>query len=141
MAINIPELRQKFSNPGIAELDLIARYASLPEDERRGRMFDAFAETGLPGRRVEGWRWTDVEAAAARLDGTVAPVVVPALSQPHDATVFALSPTELETPEQLPDGILVHRRDVVPALAEAENIPMAALAGSLCQYKDNAFLI
>lgn len=138
MAINIPELRQKFSNPGIAELDLIARYASLPEDERRGRMFDAFAKTGLPGRRVEGWRWTDVEAAAARLDGTVAPVAVPALSQPHDATVFTLSPTGLETPEQLPDGILVHRRDVVPALAEAENIPMAALAGSLCQYKDNA---
>ena len=138
MAINIPELRQKFKNPGVPELDLIARYASLPEDERRGRMFDAFAKTGLPGRRNEGWRWSDVETAAARLDGAEAPAVTPALLQPDDATVFNLSPAGLEAPDRLPDGLLVHRLQAAPALAESENIPMAALAGSLCQYKDDA---
>jgi len=26
-----------------------------------------FAATGLPGRRIEGWRWTDVRAAASKL--------------------------------------------------------------------------
>ena len=40
MVQSVADLREKFGNPNPAELELIARYAMLPEDGRRERAFD-----------------------------------------------------------------------------------------------------
>ena len=63
MAVSVADIRGKFRNPGPAELELVARYAMLPENGQRERAFDAFAATGLPHRRMEAWKWTDFKAA------------------------------------------------------------------------------
>ena len=63
MTVSIDALKDKFRNPGPAELELIARYAMLPESGQRERAFEAFAQTGLPHRRMEAWKWTDFKAA------------------------------------------------------------------------------
>lgn len=62
MALSVSDLKDKFRNPGAAELELIARYAMLPESGQRERAFEAFASTGLPHRRMEAWKWTDFKA-------------------------------------------------------------------------------
>ena len=61
--LSVADLKDKFRNPGPAELELIARYAMLPESGQRERAFEAFAETGLPHRRMEAWKWTDFKGA------------------------------------------------------------------------------
>ena len=56
--------------------DLAANAANLPGagvawlDQRRARAMQAFAATGIPSRRVEAWKYTDLAAA---LDGTLEP--------------------------------------------------------------------
>ena len=50
-------LRDLIANPNAAELELVARYGMQPEDVRRERLFGAFAQSGLPNRRMEAWKW------------------------------------------------------------------------------------
>lgn len=50
------------------ESRLAERYANLPADDNRRAAFEAFAKSGLPHRRVEGWRWSDVRQALRGLD-------------------------------------------------------------------------
>jgi Fe-S cluster assembly protein SufD len=45
------------------ETALVERFARLPADANRRAAFEAFAKNGLPHRRIEGWRWSDVRAA------------------------------------------------------------------------------
>jgi len=68
VAVSVSDLREKFRNPGAAELELIARYAMLPESGQRERAFEAFAQTGLPHRRMEAWKWTDFKAALTAVE-------------------------------------------------------------------------
>jgi Fe-S cluster assembly protein SufD len=70
VAVSVSDLRDKFRNPGSAELELIARYAMLPENGQRERAFEAFALTGLPHRRMEAWKWTDFKAALKSVESS-----------------------------------------------------------------------
>jgi Fe-S cluster assembly protein SufD len=54
------------------ETALVERFAKLPADANRRAAFEAFVKTGLPHRRVEGWRWSDVRAALRGLKSDAA---------------------------------------------------------------------
>lgn len=130
MTLSIDALKETFRNPGAAELELIARYAMLPESSQRERAFQAFAETGLPHRRMEAWKWTDFKAAlkqveAANHSSQCAPL--PAKNSP----VIAFTPTGVSLPETLPDGIKLHPREQAQALGHAEDIPLGAMTAAL----------
>ena len=66
--MSLAELRERIPNATPGELELVAHYATLPEDARRERAFLAFAATGLPHRRMEAWKWSDFKQALKTLD-------------------------------------------------------------------------
>lgn len=130
MALSIDALKDKFKNPDAAELELIARYAMLPESGQRERAFEAFAETGLPHRRMEAWKWTDfkaalkqVEASTHHAEGTPLPTL--------DNPVIEFTPNGVTLPSVLPYGIKLHQREDAQALGDAEEVPLAAMTAAL----------
>lgn len=130
MVLSVSDLKDKFRNPGPAELELIARYAMLPESGQRERAFEAFAETGLPHRRMEAWKWTDFKAAlkvveAAGQGARCAPL--PA----QDQAVIEFSASKVNLPDALPDGITLHTRQDPQALSNAEEVPLGAMTAAL----------
>lgn len=94
------------------ETALIERFNAAPTDKARGAAFAAFEKTGLPHRRIEGWRWTDVRAAVRKIDDASAPRPDPFVKLGKE---FAFAPAS----------------GVPRALDEAEHAPLAALAVAL----------
>lgn len=130
MTLNIDALKSKFRNPGPVELELIARYAMLPESGQRDRAFSAFAETGLPHRRMEAWKWTDfkstmqaVEAAAS--ESRSSPLLASA------AATIEFTGTSVTLPDTLPFGVKLHPRADAQAFGNAEDVPLGALTAAL----------
>lgn len=130
MALSVEALKNKFRNPGPAELELIARYAMLPESGQRERAFDAFAETGLPHRRMEAWKWTDFKAALKDVSASAQDGFDEALPS-HDAPVVSFSASGVQLPDTLPKGIKLHRREGAQALGNAEEMPLGAMTAAL----------
>ncbi len=123
-------LRDLIRNPNSAELELIARYGMLPADARRERAFEAFAATGLPHRRMEEWRWTDVKAALGSIDTPQYPPADEPL--PADgALVFSFSPSGFTWPDTLPEGLRMLAKPDVQAFGGSEDMPLGALAAAL----------
>ncbi len=123
-------LKHLIRNPTIAELDLIARFAAMRPDPRRERLFEAFAQTGLPGRRVEGWRWSDFKAALTSLEAPKTPLVRDPLAR-DGVAVLRFTPAGYTPPVSLPTGLSVLAKDDVQALGGAEEAPLGALAAAL----------
>ncbi len=130
MALSIDALKDKFRNPGAVELELIARYAMLPESGQRERAFSAFAETGLPHRRMEAWKWTDFKAAIQSVEASCTPSQSAALST-GDGPVIEFTATGVKLPTNLPAGIKLHSREDAQALVNAEEVPLGAMTAAL----------
>ena len=130
MALSINALKDKFRNPGPVELELIARYAMLPESGQRERAFSAFAETGLPHRRMEAWKWTDFKAAVQAVQSPSKPSQGDTLS-PGDSPVIEFTATGVTLPTNLPSGIKLHPREDAQALGNAEDVPLGAMTAAL----------
>ena len=86
-------LRDLIPNPSAAELELVARYAMLPEDARRERAFTGFAMNGLPHRRMERWRWTDFKQALPSVEAVKSDAVIDPFSG-VEAARFVFDGTE-----------------------------------------------
>ncbi|MEL7545994.1 MAG: SufD family Fe-S cluster assembly protein [Pseudomonadota bacterium] len=130
MAATIEDLRAKLKNPNPAELELMAQYASLPEDGRRARIFEAFALSGLPHRRLESWKWSDFRAALSELRPASSSGST-ALLKADDAPLIAFRGKETLLPGGLPDGISLHQVGHSQAFGDAEEAPLGALAAAL----------
>jgi Fe-S cluster assembly protein SufD len=129
MAATVADLKAKFRDPNAAELELIARYAMLPEDGRRERAFEAFAATGLPHRRMEAWKWTDVRAALKSIEGSKSGAT--ATLNVEGAAVIRFTARGVELPDTLPDGVALHKQMAAQALGNAEEAPLAAMTAAL----------
>ncbi|MBA3068024.1 MAG: SufD family Fe-S cluster assembly protein [Hyphomonas sp.] len=123
-------LRDILRNPTVAELELVARYAGLKVDARRERLFEAFALTGLPGRRDENWRWSDFKSAVTALDAPKTPPAHDPLARGGVATL-RFSPSGFAAPSALPAGVRLVTREDVQAMGGAEDVPLGALAAAL----------
>ncbi|MDG1825850.1 MAG: SufD family Fe-S cluster assembly protein [Henriciella sp.] len=130
MAVSVSDLRDKFRNPGSAELELIARYAMLPENGQRERAFEAFALTGLPHRRMEAWKWTDFKAALKSVESSKNASQSEALPS-GDHAVIEFSARGVTLPTNLPAGIRLHPRDPAQSLGNAEDVPLGAMTAAL----------
>ncbi len=125
------ELKDLIPDGTRAELELVARYGMLADDPRRTRNFAAFAKTGLPHRRIEGWRWSDVRTARPALD----PAAGGAADDPFsslDGPVIRLAGGRVDLPDALPDGLRVFTKEDTQALGGAEDLPLGALTAALC---------
>ena len=123
-------LKDMIRNPTVAELELVARYASLKADPRRERLFEAFAQTGLPHRRNEEWRWSDFKAAVGALDASATPPVADPLAA-DDLATLKFTPQGYEAPSSLPAGLRLLPKEEVQAMSGAEDAPLGALAAAL----------
>lgn len=123
-------LRDLIKNPTPAELELVARYAMQPEDARRERAFSAFAETGLPHRRMEAWRWSDFKAQVKGVESPSEPSRHDPLEE-GAAAVFRFTPTGFDYPKKLPAGLRMLAKPEAQAFGGAEDMPLGALAAAL----------
>ncbi|MEL6664284.1 MAG: SufD family Fe-S cluster assembly protein [Pseudomonadota bacterium] len=132
--MDIAALRDKVPNANPAELELIARYAMLPEDPRRERSFSAFLETGLPHRRMEAWKWTDFKAALQTLEGSKRPPALDPFAD-IDAVRILVSAGRMTVPDAWPDGISAFEKTEAQAFGSAEQMPLGALTAALAGQK------
>ncbi len=123
-------LKDLIRNPTPAELELVAYYGGLRPDPARERLFRAFAQTGLPHRRVEGWRWSDFRAGVQQLD-TPAGLPAPDPLLRPDCLHLTFGRAGLSVPAQLPPGLRLLPAEDVQAAAGAEDFPLGALAAAL----------
>lgn len=130
MALSVSDLKDKFRNPGPAELELIARYAMLPENGQRERAFDAFASTGLPHRRMEAWKWTDFKANLKSVEASSQGAQCAPL-RAADQSVIEFSAGAVSLPTSLPNGVKLHERQDAQALGDAEEVPLGAMTAAL----------
>ena len=128
-------LKDMIRNPTVAELELVARYAALKADPRRERLFEAFAQTGLPHRRIEDWRWSDFKAAVTGLDVPAAPPAADPLAT-DGVTTLKFTPQGYTAPATLPPGLRLLAKDEAQAMSGAENAPLGALAAALSGAKN-----
>lgn len=129
MTQSVSDLRAQFHQPGPAELELIARYAMLPDNPQRARAFEAFAATGLPHRKMEAWRWSDIRQALSHVAATKATPQT-ALGV-EGAITLHISARGFALPEALPDGLKLHLRQSPEALSDAEEVPLGAMTAAL----------
>lgn len=133
-------LKDMIRNPTVAELELVARFAALKADPRRERLFEAFAQTGLPGRRVEGWRWSDFKAGVAALEEPKAPPAHDPLAR-GNVTTLTFTPSGFTAPSRMPEGLRLLAKDDAQAMGGAEDAPLGALAAALAGGKGPATVL
>ncbi|WP_084396145.1 SufB/SufD family protein [Henriciella aquimarina] len=138
--MTLADLKEQFGDPTPAELQLIAKYGELPEDARRLRAFEAFAKNGLPHRRMEQWKWTDFRHAIHAIE-TGQPRREKTIEPSDDALVFRFDGKSWHVPQDLPDGLSVFEKSEAQAVGNAEELPLAALAGALTGQSGRADLL
>ena len=122
-------LRDLIPNPTAAELELVARYAMLPEDARRERAFSGFAMNGLPHRRMERWKWTDFKQALPSVEAVKSSVASDPLTG-IDAVRFVFDGTDVRIPD-LPKGVRIIEKAEPLAIDGAEDMPLMAMTAAL----------
>jgi Fe-S cluster assembly protein SufD len=105
--------------------------AALPD----GALAQALQTKGLPNRRVEGWRWSDLRAAlrdekplTKTFDGALPAEVLPV----SEATTLIFANGVLQAYGELPEGVTLEQG--VSEMAQGNNLP-AGLAQSLAAKK------
>lgn len=113
------------------EAALAGRALNLPP--ARAAAFETFRRLGLPHRRVEGWRWSDFNAALRGAPADPAPLHE--IAQPAAADIAGLKPIEIrivngriDVPaDAFPKGVLYGIVDAVGTIPELESNAIAAL--------------
>lgn len=125
------ELKDLIKNPNAAELALVAAYGGLKEDAARKRAFRAFAESGLPHRRMEAWKWTDFKAKLKTLEAGK-----PSRRDPFagiDGHIITLNGKTVKGLDGVPSGMRVIVKDQGHGFAATESVPLGAMTAALTQ--------
>lgn len=123
----------------MAAAPLTAMEAALADRARalppwRKRAFDAFARTGMPNRRHEAWKWTDLRALLREppplaADEVIAPSVF-AGAKPFEITIMN---GRADHDAALPDGVVIERKNEAPLSPLAADHPMANLCAAFAE--------
>lgn len=123
-------------NPTALEAGLVAAAAARRMSPARAAAFEAFAKSGLPSRRIESWKWTDLKAAlrveiapAAAADNDV---IGPSHLVGVDAFEITLMNGRAEWAGTPPDGVSIAVLEDDASLSEmAAGHPTANLAAAM----------
>lgn len=123
-------------NPTAMEAGLIAAARARALAPERVAALEAFARTGLPHRRMEGWKWTDLkQALRAELppaDGGAA-VIAPSSFAGVDAFEITIMNGAAEWPEDAPAGLRTRAVAAGPLSQAAREHPLANLAAAMTE--------
>lgn len=110
------------------EADFVARSKT---NEAQAAAFDRFASLRLPNRRVEGWKWTDMNIALRGLEPgeAAAPeVIAPSLFAAMNPLEFRIVNGKVSLPDEpMPEGLRYGVMDPVGTIPELEVHPIATL--------------
>lgn len=129
------DLKSIIPNATAAELELVARYAMLPEDGRRERAFHAFAANGLPHRRMEAWKWSDFKAALPQLEAPSAPAAADPFAA-VDAFRIRIDQGRFVFEGEAPAGARMIEAKDTQSFGAAEEMPLGAMTAALAGQKD-----
>ena len=129
------------ATPAQPAADFLALFDARAEDsfhEARASAARAFAAAGIPGRRLEAWKYTDLRPLAAlpvRLAPEITDVarlaaMLPAIAAPRIVFVNGKFSESLST---FSDGKIFSGLAAAPSLASHENAPLAALNTMLAE--------
>jgi len=121
--------------PTPAENAFREAYEALDASGGRAQSWAAFAEQGLPHKRVEEWKWSDVRQTLRQprsQSGAVESDISPAqaFGAAAAAEIVFANGRLIDEPE-LPEGVVLHRQDEANPPGERESYPLAALACAL----------
>ncbi len=128
---------------------LAAHAGSLPDPfGARAAALAGFARSGLPGRRNEAWKYSDLAEKAGALtalraaggdEGTDIHVPIGAFAGLGAVEIIFLDGRLISLPKELPSGLDIGSDPRAEALAAFETFPMAGLAAGLAS--DPALLL
>ncbi|MCH2458219.1 MAG: hypothetical protein MK186_09220, partial [Henriciella sp.] len=127
-------------HPSEAERQLAERFARQKPEVAQKAAFEAFARTGLPHRRMEQWKWTDVRQAVPEL----APVTADAdttIELPSNAVKLSFDGTAWTIPDELPAGLNIFLKSGGHDFAQADALPVGALAASMTGHSGKDMLM
>ncbi len=119
------------AKPSPAEERFISAFKARGTDASRLRSFEAFAEKGLPHRRIENWRWSDLRAAlkTSGVQGNSIKDVFADIAGP----TFTFSAQGVKTPNAQPEGLNWSEELLDTSFVASEELPIAALTAALCE--------
>ncbi|MEZ5895098.1 MAG: Fe-S cluster assembly protein SufD [Parvularculaceae bacterium] len=136
-------MTERLANPTPLEVALEATFNSQSGNSQSGKpgggdavrahAFERFAAARLPHRRIEGWRWSDFNAALRNVKGAPAPLETRA--PPLVAELAGLKPLELRIVNgridlpagEAPAGVRYDVIDAAPHMPQLEPHPLASL--------------
>lgn len=125
------------ANPSLFEAALEADFnARSGTSEAQAAAFDRFAKLRLPHRRVEGWKWTDLNAALRNAEpGAAAETGIgPSPFSGLGALEFRIVNGRIELPDEpVSEGLRYGIVNPVATIPELENHPVAALNVALAR--------
>lgn len=102
------------------------------DDSVRRDAFAIFAETGLPHRRMEAWKWTDLRSALQPVDQPPASLERPTLFRDQGLFTITLDQDGAHWGDAVPAGVTLRMTDeVADILPFLDDHPMARLTQSL----------
>lgn len=134
------DLLPALKNPTEAERQLVDLFSAYNGDENQRRSFDIFALTGLPHRRMEQWKWSDVRQAVTSLqDGSAnRPSDI---SAPDEAISIEFDGQSWSFPDELPEGLGIFPRTGGHDFGQAARLPMGALTAAMTGHEPADTLI
>ena len=123
-------------NPTAMEAGLIAAGKSRRLSAARAAAFEAFSRTGLPSKRMEAWKWTDLRAFLRENLTPVEPdndVIAPSIFggvKPFEITIMN---GRAEWEGALPAGVSIAAKPDARLEGLAADLPLANLAGAMSE--------
>ena len=121
------------ANPTPFEASVLDAYAarSAP-NEAQAAALERFARQRLPHRRLEGWKWTDFNAALRTVEtpdgGAGDDIVKPSAFAALDPLEFRIVDGRIETPaEEMPEGLRYGVMEAMATIPELESHPIVSL--------------
>ncbi len=121
------------ANPTAYEAALLGMLDEVASDETARRdAFAIFAETGLPHRRMEAWKWTDLRGALKPVDYPPVSLERPTLFRDQGVFTITLDEDGAHWGDGVPAGVTLRMTDeVADILPLLNDHPMARLTQSL----------
>jgi len=122
-----------FINPSAFEAGLQAAFtARSTTSEGQAAAFERFAQLRFPNRRVEGWKWSDFNAAlrqlAAANDEAGEVAIAPSAFAALNPLEFCIVDGKIALPAvEMPEGLRYGIMDSVATIPELETHPIATL--------------
>lgn len=123
------------ARPALTAMETALAAGAIGLPAARAKAFDAFAATGMPHRRMEAWKWTDLRAVLpdalppAADNEVIAPSVFSGV-KPFELTVMN---GRADWADGVPAGVTIERVEEAPLAATAGNHPLANLCAAFAE--------